>query len=629
MDPPKIVVIGDESAGKSTILEQLARLPVFPRKKRFCTRLAIHVRLRRSESINASLSVYNVPAEGPYVQDGQPMQVPQENGWIWVQEKMASLVEELSERPTKMGIVKDKIIVLEVRRPDVPSIDLVDLPGLTTVPKDKAEEIQEVLKRQLSEDARTGGHSMYLAVVPASGDVRPSTNMAMQFVQDNMLQNKTFGVFSKCDQVSDPDILCCLVTGKATEDGDEPEALGAVELTKGWVTTMLKPPHEKELQVHNFERLLIQHREDADFFKSKEYKQIVDYGQAGMGALVRRLELEYSNYLNTTWKDGAMKRILEKLAGLEFDLSMLGVVEGETKKLQLARKEVERRFGPDSPVKELHDRFRKDVLHDQICVPVRRILGDLRDTKWEGHDVHKNLESVRNQVKGTASSAVQQIEEFWMPKLKEILVAESKVDDADGDIVTEVACGIRMRLFGKGESQRNMRKVMKQTPLIQLNHYPDFTSAIIANCKSFVDRVAQDLGAQVQDLTDRFLDPDSPWLRLQPELALPAAQMADGKVSSKVKVKCDEQGFLDALVALFLRKAPTAQDLQGMHQNVNSVGMEEGAAKQKHEELLLQIKKVKAARDGIRKAFAITDEEFAMMELQIDAEPVVQGAAQA
>ena len=41
--PPAIVVLGDESAGKSTILEQLVMLPVFPRKKLFCTRLAIHV----------------------------------------------------------------------------------------------------------------------------------------------------------------------------------------------------------------------------------------------------------------------------------------------------------------------------------------------------------------------------------------------------------------------------------------------------------------------------------------------------------------------------------------------------------------------------------------------------------
>jgi len=30
--PPAVIVVGDESAGKSTILEQLAMLPVFPRK---------------------------------------------------------------------------------------------------------------------------------------------------------------------------------------------------------------------------------------------------------------------------------------------------------------------------------------------------------------------------------------------------------------------------------------------------------------------------------------------------------------------------------------------------------------------------------------------------------------------
>lgn len=46
-EPPRIVVIGDESAGKSTILEQLANVPIFPRKRRFCTRMPIELRLRR------------------------------------------------------------------------------------------------------------------------------------------------------------------------------------------------------------------------------------------------------------------------------------------------------------------------------------------------------------------------------------------------------------------------------------------------------------------------------------------------------------------------------------------------------------------------------------------------------
>jgi hypothetical protein len=34
-------------------------------------------------------------------------------------------------------------------------------------------------QRAVETDAARGGHAMYLAIVPASGDVRPNTNNAM------------------------------------------------------------------------------------------------------------------------------------------------------------------------------------------------------------------------------------------------------------------------------------------------------------------------------------------------------------------------------------------------------------------------------------------------------------------
>lgn len=70
-----------ESAGKSTILEQLAMLPFFPRKRRCCTRLAIHVRLRRTPGISrATLTVLNGKGEEQHCRE-----IPQENGWLVVQ----------------------------------------------------------------------------------------------------------------------------------------------------------------------------------------------------------------------------------------------------------------------------------------------------------------------------------------------------------------------------------------------------------------------------------------------------------------------------------------------------------------------------------------------------------------
>ena len=50
-------MIGDQSSGKSTLLEQLVMLPVFPRAHRRCTLAPIHVRMRRSKDSVAQLSV--------------------------------------------------------------------------------------------------------------------------------------------------------------------------------------------------------------------------------------------------------------------------------------------------------------------------------------------------------------------------------------------------------------------------------------------------------------------------------------------------------------------------------------------------------------------------------------------
>ena len=64
-EPPRIVAIGDESAGKSTILEQLANVPIFPRKRRFCTQMPIELRLRRDpDDSKATLMIYKTQPDG-------------------------------------------------------------------------------------------------------------------------------------------------------------------------------------------------------------------------------------------------------------------------------------------------------------------------------------------------------------------------------------------------------------------------------------------------------------------------------------------------------------------------------------------------------------------------------------
>eukprot|EP00976_Prorocentrum_cordatum_P039983 812060-Prorocentrum_minimum.AAC.1 len=45
---PRIIVVGQESTGKSSVLERIAMLPLFPRGEDICTRLPIELRLQHT-----------------------------------------------------------------------------------------------------------------------------------------------------------------------------------------------------------------------------------------------------------------------------------------------------------------------------------------------------------------------------------------------------------------------------------------------------------------------------------------------------------------------------------------------------------------------------------------------------
>ena len=52
----------------------------------------------------------------------------------------------------------------------------------------EAEQVNKIYERQLQEDRSNGNQCMYLAVVPASGQARPSTNPVMEFIMEKGLQ---------------------------------------------------------------------------------------------------------------------------------------------------------------------------------------------------------------------------------------------------------------------------------------------------------------------------------------------------------------------------------------------------------------------------------------------------------
>ncbi|CAE7563208.1 MX2 [Symbiodinium sp. CCMP2456] len=495
--PQRMIVVGDESAGKSTILEMLAMLPIFPRKRRFCTRLATHLRLRRNPDVcRTTLSVYTVTPQGDEL-EGEAMVVPKENGHLFVQEKMDQLVSELSkgeEGAGSGGIVTRKIIVIEVQGPEVPSIDLVDLPGITSWPKEKAEAVQQIMKKQIRDDENTGNNNMFLAVVPASGDVKPNTNNAMKFIMENQLQDdRTVGVFSKCDQTSrsGSDILRALTLNESTKEGESAESLGRIDL-QTWVASMLEPPQEFS---NNFERLELQRKNEVEFFEKADenFQHVFQQGHAGMRALIANIERSYLKHLNTTWKPHAMRKVLLKEKDVDFQLCMLGLVEDETARSSLAKEEVERRLGVTSPVtKSVYEDFILRALRKDLAVKVRERLQRYSGSglTCEGCEQREEMnlleKDLMNLISGAclqglvgcgfagfeARGALDQMESGLVTPLQSWLYAKSEVVQIPNtdfvNVCTKFSDGFSLMHFGKDLSKKELVQKLHSEPILQL-----------------------------------------------------------------------------------------------------------------------------------------------------------------
>ncbi|GKV21197.1 hypothetical protein SLEP1_g31194 [Rubroshorea leprosula] len=114
---PTIVVVGDQSSGKSSVLESLAGISL-PRGQGICTRVPLIMRLQNNSTSTPELFLeYNekvVPTDEEHIADAI---------------KVAT--EEIAGRGKG---ISNASLTLVVKKNGVPDLTMVDLPGITRVP---------------------------------------------------------------------------------------------------------------------------------------------------------------------------------------------------------------------------------------------------------------------------------------------------------------------------------------------------------------------------------------------------------------------------------------------------------------------------------------------------------------
>ncbi|KAG6389280.1 hypothetical protein SASPL_150745 [Salvia splendens] len=179
---PTIVVVGDQSSGKSSVLESLAGIRL-PRGDGICTRVPLIMSLKNHTSPEPQLFL---EFNGKTVETDEENIVNEIN---FATEEIAGKGKGISNTP----------LTLVVKKKGVPDLTMIDLPGITRVPvkgqpEDISEQISNIIMNYITPD-----ESIILNVLSAGVDFPTCESIKMSQSVDKTGQ-RTLAVVTKADK---------------------------------------------------------------------------------------------------------------------------------------------------------------------------------------------------------------------------------------------------------------------------------------------------------------------------------------------------------------------------------------------------------------------------------------------
>lgn len=167
---PTIVVVGDQSSGKSSVLESLAGITL-PRGQGIATRVPLVLRLQSCKSDAESAIIMEYNATGASNTCISNISNSSTSIRIAGEEQIEAAINKATDKLAGGNKdVRDAPISLLIRKPNAPDLTMVDLPGITRVPVHGQpgniyEQIQAMIMRYITPSA-----SIILNVLSAQVD---------------------------------------------------------------------------------------------------------------------------------------------------------------------------------------------------------------------------------------------------------------------------------------------------------------------------------------------------------------------------------------------------------------------------------------------------------------------------
>ncbi|XP_042592252.1 LOW QUALITY PROTEIN: interferon-induced GTP-binding protein Mx3-like [Cyprinus carpio] len=293
---PTIVVIGDQSSGKSSVLEALSGIAL-PRGSGIVTRCPLELRLRNvtgGVSWKAVLSYHKKKIEkNTKAVSNQLSSSASKRPRLSYEEKMIEFedpslvekhVEEAQNELAGKGVkICDDLITLEVRSADVCDLTLIDLPGIARVPvqgqpQDIGNQIQRLIMKFIEKP-----ETINMVVVPCNTDI--ATTEALKMAQEVDPEGvRTLAILTK------PDLI---------DRGTEKNILAVVQnkvipLRKGYVMVKCRGQQQIDEKVSLVEATQI----ERDFFQNHDFfRPLLDENKATIKCLAIKLTQDLVNHI--------------------------------------------------------------------------------------------------------------------------------------------------------------------------------------------------------------------------------------------------------------------------------------------------------------------------------------------
>ncbi|KAI9664259.1 MAG: vacuolar protein sorting-associated protein 1 [Alyxoria varia] len=310
IDLPQIAVVGSQSSGKSSVLENIVGRDFLPRGSGIVTRRPLILQLiNRAPAPNpqangVSEAVETTDKESNVEEWGEFLHIPGQKFHDFNKIR-DEIVRETDSKTGKNQGISPVPINLRIYSPKVLTLTLVDLPGLTKVPvgdqpRDIERQIREMVLKQI-----TKPNAIILAVTAGNTDLANSDGLKLAREVDPEGQ-RTIGVLTKVDLMDEGTDVVDILAGRI------------IPLRLGYVPVV----NRGQRDIENKKAISSALEAERSFFENhRAYKNKASY--CGTPYLARKLNLILMMHIKQTLPD-IKARIQSSLQKYSSELAQLG-----------------------------------------------------------------------------------------------------------------------------------------------------------------------------------------------------------------------------------------------------------------------------------------------------------------